>query len=105
MPHEHNGIQTNGAWNNFEGFGMANSTFDTLKISDRLASAGYNINIGGKEDWLSGGPSSTTGPRPSARPPGTDRTAPTPPRGGFPTATTGATRPPRAAARTPCRST
>jgi len=60
MPHEHNGIKANGAWSNYEGFGVANSTFDTLKVSDRLASAGYNINIGGKEDWLSGGHSSTT---------------------------------------------
>ena len=61
LPHTHNGIQANGAWSNYEGFGaVAGEGFDTLKISDRLAALGYNINIKGKEDWLSGGHSSTT---------------------------------------------
>ena len=60
LPHTHNGIQANGAWSNYEGFGLKNTTFDKLKISDRLAAAGYTINIVGKEDWVSGGHSSTT---------------------------------------------
>jgi len=60
MPHEHNGMSVGGAYNNYEGFGVANSTFDHLKISDRLAEHNYTIKVGGKEDWLSGSHSLTT---------------------------------------------
>ena len=60
IPHEHNGQHVGGAWSNFEGLGLANTTFDRLKISDRLEKLGYAINIAGKEDWVSGGHSMTT---------------------------------------------
>ena len=40
LPHTHNGIQANGAWSNYEGFGLKNTTFDQHKIHDRLASQG-----------------------------------------------------------------
>merc|ERR1719230_1995416 len=60
LPHEMNGMQVGGSWNNYEGFGLANTTFDKLKISDRLAQLNYTTRISGKEDWLSGDHSLTT---------------------------------------------
>lgn len=55
-----NGIEVIGAISNYEGLGVENSTWDLRKMNNLLASAGYEVQIGGKEDWLSGGHSLTT---------------------------------------------
>ena len=62
MPHTTNGITVRGAWNNYEGFGQKRGEgFDTMKISDRLATqANYTVKIVGKEDWMTGGHSLNT---------------------------------------------
>ncbi|EDQ84361.1 uncharacterized protein MONBRDRAFT_34742 [Monosiga brevicollis MX1] len=50
IPHDHNGIQVNGAWNNYEGMAP---DYD-MKIGDVLGRTGYDVNILGKTDWTAG---------------------------------------------------
>ena len=50
IPHEHNGFEVGGAWNNYEGLP---SNF-TDRIDQVLGRNGYNVKISGKEDWSSG---------------------------------------------------
>ena len=60
LPHKTNGIDVVGAISNYEGLGLEGTTFDQRKLSDVLNSSGYDVQIGGKQDWLSGGHSLTT---------------------------------------------
>lgn len=60
LPHETNGIPVVGAISNYEGLGVEGSKFDKQKLSDVMAAGGYDVQIGGKEDWLSTGHSLTT---------------------------------------------
>lgn len=59
LEHEMNGVWVPGAISNYEGIGPADTKWDHSKISDLLAPT-YEVVIGGKEDWLSGGHSLTT---------------------------------------------
>jgi len=63
IPHIHNDIQVDGAWNNYEGVGTNDTdpgvNTDQL-IYDHLDAAGYDVQLTGKTDWSSGGHSLTT---------------------------------------------
>lgn len=60
LPHTMNGIDVIGAISNYEGLGVEHSKWDKLKMSNLLGKAQYDVQIGGKEDWLSGDHSLTT---------------------------------------------
>lgn len=51
IPHEHNGIQVNGVWNNYEGLPKGYN----MTITDLLKANGYETKISGKKDWTVGG--------------------------------------------------
>eukprot|EP00051_Salpingoeca_urceolata_P010974 m.134902 g.134902 ORF g.134902 m.134902 type:complete len:579 (+) comp16929_c0_seq8:21-1757(+) len=63
IPHVHNDIHVNGAWNNYEGVGNAPGkgkvTVDDI-LSKRLETAGYTTLVTGKTDYVAGGHSLTT---------------------------------------------
>ena len=49
--HEHNGMQVNGAWNNYEGLPANYSA----RIDQMLNASGYSTLVVGKTDWTVGG--------------------------------------------------
>jgi arylsulfatase A-like enzyme len=51
IPHEHNGVDVGGAWNNFEGLP---DNF-TNRIDQVMSRAGYSVKMSGKTDWSTGG--------------------------------------------------
>lgn len=61
--HMHNGLWVRGAWNNYEGVGINDTTpgvNEEMLIGPNLAKAGYSVSIKGKTDWVSGGHDLTT---------------------------------------------